>query len=505
VETTDVGQYSLNLRDDTRTYSNVDIGGAITNSSLTVRPFALYVNTAKQGATANPTGTSNFIAAGDTFEATVSAVRWSSALDTNSDGNPDVTPVANASAWATAATFRTASFAAATTLAVGSVTEPSGGGSGTLSGTGTTILAGVWASGQAVLAANSLSFNNVGSFTASATAGGYLGLGGNLPWVSDVIGRFYPYRFGLKTGTGSVTPAWVAGNFTYMGPPFGLSYTLPALDQNGSLTSNYGSSYGGTILTPSLVLEDTAYAGTDLGPRITGAPTASWSGGEYIATGSAVVFSRPSIPATNSGAVTDWGGPFGTLASATMSVGVKASGTESNQPVGSANMRADTSGICTTATNAATDCNAIQLPTGSPTRMFFGMLRLDNAYGSELLGRLVIPVRRLYLSGFSGSAPLFNTNTLDSCTAVPVPLVAGTAVNLSASNYTTAYNSTTRNVDVTWAAAGRVAGSLDYSVNLSTATWLQGNWTGGNYSQNPTARIKLGSPKAPYIYLRERY
>jgi hypothetical protein len=40
------------------------------------------------------------------------------------------------------------------------------------------------------------------------------------------------------------------------------------------------------------------------------------------------------------------------------------------------------------------------------------------------------------------------------------------------------------------------AASLDY---------LAGNWCGSSYDRAPSSRIKFGSPKAPYIYLRERY
>jgi hypothetical protein len=40
--------------------------------------------------------------------------------------------------------------------------------------------------------------------------------------------------------------------------------------------------------------------------------------------------------------------------------------------------------------------------------------------------------------------------------------------------------------------------------------WLQGFWSSScgaipAWQQDPNARIRLGSPKAPYIYLRERY
>jgi hypothetical protein len=36
-------------------------------------------------------------------------------------------------------------------------------------------------------------------------------------------------------------------------------------------------------------------------------------------------------------------------------------------------------------------------------------------------------------------------------------------------------------------------------------SYLAGNWCGTAYDKAPAARIHFGSPKAPYIYLRERY
>ena len=41
--------------------------------------------------------------------------------------------------------------------------------------------------------------------------------------------------------------------------------------------------------------------------------------------------------------------------------------------------------------------------------------------------------------------------------------------------------------------------------------WLQGKWGGSTacpstlYDRDPNARATFGSPRAPYIYLRERY
>lgn len=277
LDTDDTGQYSLNLRDDTRTsYSNVDVGGTHTNGTMVVRPFALYFNTAKKGGLANPK-TSNgtgakFIAAGDTFEGTVSAVRWLAALDANSDGNPDVSPQTDAANWATAASARTAAFASAAALSRDTVVFPVGG-AGTLSGSGTTLLSTGWSSGQAMLGANSLSYNEVGSMTVKTLISSYLGINypSGMPWVSDVVGRFYPDHFDtaivptattpMPCPTGLTCPLAYNG-YVYSGQPFSVRVTAKNLA--GNTTVNYDGASGlskdvtltawdalGSIVTPN--------------------------------------------------------------------------------------------------------------------------------------------------------------------------------------------------------------------------------------------------------------
>lgn len=277
LDTDDTGQYSLNLRDDTRTsYSNVDVGGTYTNGALVIRPFALYFNSAKQGALANPktaNGTgAKFIAAGDTFEGTVSAVRWLAALDANSDGNPDVSPQTDAANWATAASARTAAFASAAALSRDTVVFPVGG-AGTLSGSGTALLTTSWGSGQAILGTNSLSYDEVGSMTVKTLISSYLGINypSGMPWVSDVVGRFYPDHFDTAIVPAATTPmpcptgltCPVAYNgFVYSGQPFSVRVTAKNLA--GNTTANYDGALGcsknteltawdapGSIVTPN--------------------------------------------------------------------------------------------------------------------------------------------------------------------------------------------------------------------------------------------------------------
>ncbi|MDP1607251.1 MAG: hypothetical protein Q8L93_11555, partial [Rhodocyclaceae bacterium] len=152
--------------------------------------------------------------------------------------------------------------------------------------------------------------------------------------------------------------------------------------------------------------------------------------------------------------------------------------------------------------------------------LHFGVLRLDNAYGSELLP-IRVPVRAMYCNAVSGTnCTDWRTNTLDTCTSF-------SSIDASLGNYQGALNAT--NFPLTrWNAAQSrtsplgtgsgvtpgigvivfdrpspaAAGSVD--LTLTVPAWLQGG-TGTPWPQNPTSRLRFGSPKAPYIYLRERY
>lgn len=172
----------------------------------------------------------------------------------------------------------------------------------------------------------------------------------------------------------------------------------------------------------------------------------------------------------------------------------------------------------------------------------FGILRLDNAYGSELLP-IRVTARAMYCNAVSGAnCTQWNTNTDDACTSftpangtlanyqapasVTNPLastnfrITGTNPNTATGgtgNWTAASvttNSGTGTIILSkpcvggpGAACSAAVGSVDMTLDLSAGLpWLQGSWTSaGAWNQNPTARLKFGSPKAPYIYLRERY
>lgn len=150
-----------------------------------------------------------------------------------------------------------------------------------------------------------------------------------------------------------------------------------------------------------------------------------------------------------------------------------------------------------------------------------GRLRLMNTYGSELLP-VHVPLRTEAYTGIG-----WNINGADSCTAIPTAAFAisgglapgiqsASPITLNAGQGTLIFNSS------------GAAGSFDLAANLNTAgadtscnnpahggtaanlPWLQGFWSSvcngtSIWAQDPNARIRVGSPKAPYIYLRERY
>ncbi|TWO80533.1 hypothetical protein CBW56_08825 [Denitratisoma oestradiolicum] len=537
--TSDVGQYPISVRDDS------NVSSPVTGSSinLTVRPFALYFHTAKKGGIANPLGGAKFLPAGDSFEATVAAVRWWAALDANYDGVPDVdkSPTAEPANWATAATSTTAAFAWLTSLSRDSIVSPVGG-IGDLGYSGTSIAVGSWSGGQAVLASNSLNFDELGSFTAKPLASAYLGAG-DVPWASDVVGRFYLDHFSLASGT--VTAA--CNGFTYMDQPaLGIAYRLEARNKNDIKTSNYAASLGYAVATPSLVAEN-GNDGVNLIGRISGIGTASWTAGVYeVASTGNAQFSRPG-GATATWTVANGAGAFDMLA-----LGIKAIDNDGAK-ISGVDMRADkTDALCTApGTDSATDCDAKKI--GAATRIRFGRLRLLDSYGSELLAQRV-PVRAEYIASLSGAVPVFRLNDLDNCTSFnPHDVMAlgnyaapaGAATPLAAGNLdishiaTSLYDRTTgqatagsklaggeaviRVTAPTPAATGSVALALNLGASTSGAScvnpalpgslagaslgWLRSDWgcSGGAFGSDPNARITFGTPKSRFIYLRERY
>jgi MSHA biogenesis protein MshQ len=158
---------------------------------------------------------------------------------------------------------------------------------------------------------------------------------------------------------------------------------------------------------------------------------------------------------------------------------------------------------------------------------------MRNVNGSQLLP-LVVPVEAQYWSGAPTNA--FLTNTLDNCTSLA-------SVNDAMGNYTgnlsgsptceTAINSAGslsagRGILVLAAPGSGNGGSVLITANLGAAAsgstcttqggapgsattanlpHLQGNWSGGAYDQNPTARATFGISRGAeeVVFVRENF
>lgn len=291
------------------------------------------------------------------------------------------------------------------------------------------------------------------------------------------FGRFYPHHF---TYAATLTPACAGGGFTYMNQPaLGLNLSLSAKSANETTTARYTAGYP-TLGTFSITGDNggAAVAAARLSPAL---PAFVWSNGVYTTTGNRA-FTRNATP----------DGPFDSFA-------LRAS------------ILAEPDGVAITGA-ALSNTTAIRS----------GRLRIVNTYGSELLA-VRVPLRA---ESFTGTG--WRIHAADNCTAIPTSAIAVTnsgalapviqsasPISLSGGLGTLVFNSTGS------------AGSFDLAVNLNAAgvdtscnaahggtaanmPWLQGFWSSTcngtpAWAQDPNARIRVGSPKAPYIYLRERY
>ena len=398
-----------------------------------------------------------------------------------------------------------------------------GGSSACPSSPGTVTLGASFVAG--VLNTSSASYDEVGSFNmqlrdttfasvdasdgtpADCSASGRYVCSGTL-----AVGRFVPDNFAVALNTPAFGTA--CGTFTYAGQKFSYTtapvITVTARNFAGGTTTNYagalwqitnasltGKSYAAAVGT----LDLSGLPGTD--PVINDA--GSGTGTLTFGSGTGLSFTRTTPVA-----------PFDADVGLSINV-IDADG------VASASNPATF--------GAATPGNGIAFDSGKPMR--FGRLVMRNASGSQLLP-LLVPVQAQHWSGAPTNA--FITNTLDSCTTIA-------SADVAMGNYTgNLSGSPTCETAVTSAgalSAGRAtlvlaapgagnAGSVDLTINLgatasgSTCTslggapasattanlpHLQGNWAGGAYDQNPTARATFGIYKGSdeMIYMRENF
>jgi len=342
--------------------------------------------------------------------------------------------------------------------------------------------------------------------------------------ASLAIGRFTPDHFDISLNTPVFTTGCGAGAFTYVGQTF--SYTLqPVITVTAKnsaalgnqITQNYqgaswwkitnlsltGKSY--TAAPPSL--DTSGITGTD--PVILA--TGSGVGTLTFSSGTGLFFTRTTPVA-----------PFNAEISLAINV-IDADGVSAvSNPV---------------AFGAASAGNGIAFSSGKEMR--FGRLRLSNASGSTLLD-LPLPLSTQYYDG-----NFFVTNTADSCTtllgsdlrfgflaATPNLVACETAINPGGTIFFVGGKaSATASPTLTPAKLAKPGsgndGAVDIWINLNgiagnrctavgaagpAATnankpWLQGNWSGGTYTVDPTGRATFGIFKNAdqFLYFREVY
>ena len=143
---------------------------------------------------------------------------------------------------------------------------------------------------------------------------------------------------------------------------------------------------------------------------------------------------------------------------------------------------------------------------GGTTKVRFGRLRQQNAVASS--GAVVMPVP-VALQYWNGS--VFTNNTDDNCTAIGVG-----SVTLSGASFTPAGSTSPQSVSFTpnlgtgfiRLAAPGAGNTGSVSVTPTVPSYLQGNWTGSTWDQNPTNRAAwgvFGSQPQNFIYQRENY
>lgn len=334
--------------------------------------------------------------------------------------------------------------------------------------------------------------------------------------ATNYFGRFIPDHFDVAIAQNGALQTACGSNFTYTGQA--MSYqaaSLPTLTikpmnaaSSGAVTKNYVNTW--QKLTAS-------------GITIT-APTAdTTTNGLDAVTKMALVAAMSAGTLTNDGA--------GTLTyklSASDSFTYTRNANSLVVPFTSA-ISLVTTAVAEPAADSVNGTTSLGgLPTLTPTgaQIRYGRLRLQNAYGSELLP-LAVSMEPQYWNGS------WQKNTLDTCSTITAAqfawsFPAGTSArpnNLAACESAVTVSGTPPNQTVSLSKPGASnAGWADLTLNLgSTASgnqctavggaggasttanmpWLQFNWSGS--LGNPTSRATFGTYTSPLIYRRENY
>ena len=486
LDTSDVGQFSLEFLDDGNSFSESDISGA--SDVLTVRPFAFGVTVAGNPAASSASSSAIYRIAGETFAVSVEARAWSSSDDTNNNGQADVYEDAdplnnNALNGAVLPSFglEGESIALSSTVAF-----PSGGAnpglvSSNSSSDGRIIVSFTAGSGST----NEVYFPDVGIILINAAINGGQYLSASTASTqlavsqSVYVGRFIPSYFDLSVN--SFAPA--CGSFTYLSQARELDLLITARNTRGEVTELYAGDFirlnesSGTV---SLGAVDNT-ASSDLSGRVgLSGQSYNWTSGQASLLAS-IFLNRDALleaPLTN------------------VAVGVTVTDSD-GVTVRPADLDLDTD-------NDSTN----DLFTIGVGEYRFGRLVLPSAYGPES-AELKASLTTEYWDGD------WRRSISDSCTQIAnSDIVFPNGAITDAANLTTAVGSgaSTASFDFSTATAVNITagdaglrfsapgatntGSISVDIDLSTYPWLQFDWNqDGAFTDAalPTAEFSFGS------------
>lgn len=334
------------------------------------------------------------------------------------------------------------------------------------------------------------------TLTPSVADADYLGAGNVIGAASGNVGRFIPHHFELSAPSltnRSAASCSPASSFTYMSEALRLDFTLTAQSASNTTTQNYSSANG--------------FA------KLNGALPASFGFGAINVPGTPLT-ARLDTP-SSSGAWTAGAGNF------SANVGIlrlaAPDGPYSNVRFGAA--PSDSDGVTLASFDLDADNNGSnERRLIGTTQIRYGRVAMRNAYGSELLP-LHVPAGAQY---FNGSG--FQTNALDSCTQIPVPVpgpagiiyYAQTAKNQLANPETSATlggvaapgNGVLANGNARLRLTAPGAGNFGFAdIVLNVPNYLQYDWDGNGTFDDPRARARFGlfRTRSEFIYLRESY
>ena len=376
----------------------------------------------------------------------------------------------------------------------------------------------------------------IASSTSNTLSGGKYGcwIGSNAATGASGFGRFIPDNFNVAYTTAPVFGT-VCGTFTYVGT--GFTYATAVMTVTARNGTSNGLTNAPTVNYAGSYMKLSNAAGTSLNQAPYDTRGGRYTRFDALGGGTTPALDTTGLPPTTGDpAIGAFSGGSGTLTFAPgTGLAFTRSTTTPNAPFNADIALAlnviDTDGVAFAGNpasfGAATAGNGILFSGGNGMR--FGRLAIRNANGSQLVP-LPVPLETQYWSGTA-----FVTNAADSCTAL-----AGSNIMLSnplggftvppGSCTTSASNpvsfSNGRGNLIMAKPSGGAMGSVDLAVNLGTTasgntcvggssvahsaankTYLQGAWTGGTYTVNPSARATFGVYKGSdeVIFIRENF